>query len=91
MQHAERLCDKVVLLARGRKAFEGTVDEARATSPRFLELEGALDRNAVAALPGVSGIETLADDGAVSTAASAPTSATALPMRARLDAASSPE
>lgn len=67
MQHAERLCDKVVLLARGRKAFEGTVDEARATSPRFLELEGALDRNAVAALPGVSGIETLADDGAVST------------------------
>jgi ABC-2 type transport system ATP-binding protein len=67
MQHAERLCDKVVLLARGRKAFEGTVDEARATSPRFLELEGALDRNAVAALPGVSGIETLAEDGAVST------------------------
>ena len=67
MQHAERLCDKVVLLARGRKAFEGTVDEARATSPRFLELEGALDRNAVAALPGVSGIEILAEDGAVST------------------------
>ena len=32
MQHAERLCDKVVLLARGRKAFEGTVTEARATS-----------------------------------------------------------
>ena len=67
MQHAERLCDKVVLLARGRKAFEGTVDEARATSPRFLELEGALDRNAVAALPGVGGIEILAEDGAVST------------------------
>ncbi|ANF54770.1 ABC transporter ATP-binding protein [Brevundimonas naejangsanensis] len=67
MQHAERLCDKVVLLARGRKAFEGTVDQARATSPRFLELEGALDRNAVAALPGVSGIEILAEEGAVST------------------------
>ncbi|MNI31027.1 hypothetical protein D3C73_848910 [compost metagenome] len=31
------------------------------------------------------------DDGAVSTAASAPASAMALPMRARLDAASSPE
>ena len=28
MQHAERLCDKVVLLARGRKAFEGTVEQA---------------------------------------------------------------
>ena len=43
MQHAERLCDKVVLLARGQKAFEGTVTEARATSRRFLELEGAID------------------------------------------------
>lgn len=65
MQHAERLCDKVVLLARGKKAFEGTVDEARATSPRFLELEGALDVAAVSALPGVSGVEILAEhDGA---------------------------
>ena len=65
MQHAERLCDKVVLLARGRKAFEGTVDQARATSPRFLELEGALDVAAVSALPGVSGVEVLNDhDGA---------------------------
>ena len=65
MQHAERLCDKVVLLARGKKAFEGTVDQARATSPRFLELEGALDVAAVSALPGVSGVEILAEqDGA---------------------------
>ncbi|MNL26918.1 Daunorubicin/doxorubicin resistance ATP-binding protein DrrA [compost metagenome] len=65
MQHAERLCDKVVLLARGKKAFEGTVDQARATSPRFLELEGTLDPAAVAALPGVSGVEVLNDhDGA---------------------------
>ena len=65
MQHAECLCDKVVLLARGKKAFEGTVDQARATSPRFLELEGALDAAAAAALPGVSGVEVLHDhDGA---------------------------
>ena len=63
MQHAERLCDKVVLLARGKKAFEGTVDQARATSPRFLELEGALDVAAVAGLPGVSGVEVLNDHG----------------------------
>ena len=61
MQHAERLCDKVVLLARGKKAFEGTVDQARATSPRFLELEGALDPSAVSALPGVSGVEVLSE------------------------------
>ena len=61
MQHAERLCDKVVLLARGQKAFEGTVTEARATSRRFLELEGAIDPAAAAALPGVTGVETISD------------------------------
>lgn len=61
MQHAERLCDKVVLLARGQKAFEGTVAEARATSRRFLELEGAIDPAAAAALPGVTGVETVSE------------------------------
>jgi ABC-2 type transport system ATP-binding protein len=57
MQHAERLCDKVVLIARGRKAFEGSVDEARATSPRVLELEGAMTPQDVSALPGVASVE----------------------------------
>ena len=67
MQHAERLCDKVVLLARGRKAFEGTVDQARATSRRFLELEGAIAADAVAGLPGVTGVEVMRDDAGVRT------------------------
>ncbi len=61
MQHAERLCDKVVLLARGQKAFEGTVGEARATSPRFLELEGAIEAAQAATLPGVSGVEVVSE------------------------------
>ena len=61
MQHAERLCDKVVLLARGQKAFEGTVAEARATSPRFLELEGAIEAAQAADLPGVSGVEVVSE------------------------------
>lgn len=65
MQHAERLCDKVVLLARGRKAFEGTVSEARATAPRFLELEGAIEPSAAVALPGVTGVEVVSDFGGV--------------------------
>jgi ABC-2 type transport system ATP-binding protein len=57
MQHAERLCDQVVLMARGRKVFDGAVDVARAAAPRRLILEGAVEAAAVAALPGVTGVE----------------------------------
>jgi ABC-2 type transport system ATP-binding protein len=56
MQHAERLCDQVVLLARGRKMFDGTMAQARAAAPRRLVLEGGLDQAAVAALPGVASV-----------------------------------
>ena len=33
MAHAERLCDRLAIIAGGRRQFEGTVDEARATLP----------------------------------------------------------
>ncbi len=71
MQHAERLCDHVVLLAKGRKVFDGSVDQARGHAPRSLVLEGGLDEAAVAALPGVAGVhsETLDDGGVRYTAA----------------------
>lgn len=65
MQHAERLCDQVVLMARGRKAFDGTVAEARATSRRFIELEGEIAPDAVAGLPGVTGVEIVSDQDGV--------------------------
>lgn len=54
MQHAERLCDQVVLLAKGRKVFDGDIAAAKAQAPRALVLEGALSPEAVAALPGVA-------------------------------------
>jgi len=60
MQHAERLCDRVVLLARGRKAFDGLVSEARAAAPRVLTLEGGVEPEQIATLPGVVAVERIA-------------------------------
>jgi ABC-2 type transport system ATP-binding protein len=44
----------VVLMARGRKVFDGTVEAARAAAPRTLLLEGRFEASALAGLPGVS-------------------------------------
>lgn len=39
MQHAERLCDRIVLLAKGRKVFDGTIPQAKQLLPRRVRLE----------------------------------------------------
>jgi ABC-2 type transport system ATP-binding protein len=57
MQHAERLCDQVVLIAGGRKVFDGRVDEACAAAPRRLVVEGAVTCAALAGAPGVVRID----------------------------------
>jgi ABC-2 type transport system ATP-binding protein len=51
MQHAERLCDRLLLLAKGRKVFEGTQDEARLALPIRLTVTSRADP---AQLPGVA-------------------------------------
>ena len=62
MQHAERLCDRLLLLARGKKVFEGTQDEARKALPPRLTLTSRADP---AGLPGVAWAAALwpVDDG----------------------------
>ncbi|GGD63177.1 ATP-binding cassette domain-containing protein [Erythrobacter arachoides] len=60
MQHAERLCDRLLLLARGRKAFEGTLDEARGALPSRLVLAARMDP---AGLPGVARARRLSGEG----------------------------
>lgn len=62
MQHAERLCDRLLLLARGRKVFEGTQDQARQALPSRLALTSRADPGA---LPGVASATELrpAEDG----------------------------
>jgi len=39
MGHAERLCDRILLLARGKKIFDGTIPEAKRLLPRRVQIE----------------------------------------------------
>lgn len=50
MQHAERLCDRMLLLRKGRKRFEGTLDQARAQLPAKIS---AIARPAIAKVRGI--------------------------------------
>lgn len=54
MQHAERLCDRLLFLAHGRKQFEGTQDGARDTLPVRLTL---VAQHSPATLAGVESAE----------------------------------
>lgn len=38
MEHAERLCDRIILMASGRKVFDGSTEAALAKAPRRLTL-----------------------------------------------------
>src|SRR6187455_1400427 len=60
MQHAERLCDRLLLLARGRKVFEGTQEEARGSLPSRVVLTAQSDPRH---LPGVAATTELGPDG----------------------------
>ena len=51
MQHAERLCDRLLLLRKGRKRFEGTIAEARAQLPASLTAVAKAD---LSTLPGIA-------------------------------------
>ena len=54
MEQAQKLCDRLVLINRGRKLVEGTLDEIRAGfSSRIVTLEGVGDFAALASQPGV--------------------------------------
>jgi ABC-2 type transport system ATP-binding protein len=50
MEHAERLCDRILLIAQGTRAFEGTVADALALAPSAAVLETDGDFDLAAAL-----------------------------------------
>jgi ABC-2 type transport system ATP-binding protein len=87
MQHAERLCEQVVLLSRGRKVFDGAVEAARSAAPRRLVLEGAITAEAAAALPGLEDVscEPLAAGGVRVSGVLAPGAPAQTPLRAAFE------
>ncbi|MFO1187262.1 MAG: ATP-binding cassette domain-containing protein [Alphaproteobacteria bacterium] len=54
MEHAERLCDRLIILGKGKKLFEGDLDEARALLPRRALVAATADLSFLAAIPGVT-------------------------------------
>jgi len=61
MQHAERLCDRMLLIAKGRKIFDGTIAGAKATIPRRVLISTASNIEPLAGLDGVAAITPLGD------------------------------
>ena len=56
MEHAERLSDQLVIMSRGRKVFDGTLNDARALLPRRARIAAAGDLNFLAEMPGVTAV-----------------------------------
>ncbi len=59
MQHAERLCDRFLILAKGKKRFEGTLDAARAGFAPRLNIRTRDDVSPLNRAAGVLRVETL--------------------------------
>ncbi len=60
MAQAERLCDQLVILSRGRKVFDGTLDQARGLLPRRARIGADAD---LGFLGGVAGVLRVAPPG----------------------------
>jgi len=61
MSHAERLCDRLSIMAGGRKIFEGTPTEARALLPPRVRLRTTHSVAPLQQLPGVTAVRQLPD------------------------------
>jgi ABC-2 type transport system ATP-binding protein len=63
MEHAERLCDQLLLISKGRKIFDGTVAEAKRTIPRRVLVRSAGNVRALGDLDGVVAVRPVDADG----------------------------
>lgn len=67
MQHAERLCDRFLIMAHGEKRFEGTMKEARAEFAQRLHVRTTASQEALTALGGVMHIRIEEESGGETT------------------------
>ncbi len=56
MAHAERLCDRLVIIGGGRRLFDGTMTEARRILPHRVRLHTDDDPAPLRGVPGVTGL-----------------------------------
>ena len=63
MAHAERICDRIVLLAQGKKIFDGTIAEAKDTMPVRVVLDADVDSETLQNFPGVIAVDPHVVDG----------------------------
>ena len=57
MEHAERLCDRFLILAKGEKRFEGTLEKARAVFPPQIHLSTDAEPSRITTLPYVKNVD----------------------------------
>lgn len=57
MQHAERLCSRILLIAGGSKIFDGTLAEARQTVPLRVRIKTDVDITPLKSMPEVTSLE----------------------------------
>jgi ABC-2 type transport system ATP-binding protein len=61
MQHAERLCDRLLLIVKGRKIFDGTLAGAKATIPRRVLISTESGVEPLSKLDGVAELKPLGE------------------------------
>jgi ABC-2 type transport system ATP-binding protein len=81
MQHAERLCDRVLLIAKGEKIFDGTIPQAKRALPRRVRIETEDDIAPLRQLPEVISLRLLESNHQA--IASGPTHIAELPLPKR--------
>ena len=57
MAHAERLCDRILVIAGGKKVFDGSLADSKRVLPRRVKIEAEGDVAPLRALPEVAGVE----------------------------------